>query len=128
MDVDTDPISGLTNDEKHQNFLKILSTTRYLDDGGEITEDWLDEHKWRILQYREWIDDYSSVNSEIEDFKFRKCCSETETLIRQLCHSISATGTFNVKIYHIFIRHMKEILDTVYTDDDMAELLSMMSM
>lgn len=128
MELETDPISGFTEQEKHNNFLKILSTTQYLDNGGRITEDWMEDHKAMILKYREWISDYSDVNDEITDATFRKCCMETEVLLRQLCNSIWSSGSFNVKIYHIFIRHMKKILEIVYTDDEMADLLSMLSM
>ena len=118
----------LTEQEKHQNFLTILRTTQYLDDGGRITEDWMEDHKRLILQYREWINDYTDVNEEITEPSFRKCCRETETLLSHLCHSIWSQKTFDVKIYHIFMRHMKQIIETVNTDDEMADLLSMMKM
>ncbi len=117
-----------TPEEKHKNFLKILETNQYLDGNGRVTEDWVEEHKKLILQYREWIPDYSRINEEIEGPAFRKICSQTETLLSQLYHSIVTTGTFNVRVYHIFIRHMKQILDEVFTDDQMAELLSMLNM
>lgn len=128
MAMDEDPVSGLTDYQKHQNFLKILRTTQYLDDGGRITEDWMEEHKAMILQYREWIDDYTDVNEEITEPGFRKCCRDAETLISHLVHSIWSTRTFEVKIYHIFMRHMKQIIETVNTDDEMSDLLSMLKM
>ena len=86
------------------------------------------EHKALILQYREWIEDYSVVNDEIEEPEFRKKCAEIETLIRQLCHSIWTSQTFDVKIYHMFMRNMKFIIETVNTDDEMSDLLSMLNM
>lgn len=128
MAMEIDEVSGLTDEERYQNFLKILRTTQYLDDGGRITEDWMEEHKALILQYREWIEDYTDVNDEIEEPEFRKKCAETETLIRQLCHSIWTSQTFDVKIYHMFMRHMKFIIETVNTDDEMSDLLSMLNM
>jgi hypothetical protein len=128
MAMEIDEVSGLTADEKYQNFLKILRTTQYLDDGGRITEDWMEEHKALILQYREWIEDFTDVNDEIKEPEFRKRCAHTETLIRQLCHSIWTTQTFDVKIYHMFMRHMKHIVETVNTDEEMADLLSMLNM
>lgn len=126
--MEIDEVSGLTADEKYQNFLKILRTTQYLDDGGRVTEDWMEEHKGLILQYRDWIDDFTDINDEIDEPEFRKRCAQTETLIRQLCHSISTTQTFDVKIYHMFMRHMKHIVETVNTDDDISNLLSMLNM
>lgn len=88
----------------------------------------MEDHKKLILQYRDWIPNYAIVNEEITEPQFRKYCEQTETLIRHLCHTIWASGTFDVKVYHIFMRHMKGILDTVYMDDDMADLLSGLSM
>lgn len=126
--MDIDPESGLTMEEKQNNFAKILSTTQYLDDGGRITEDWMEEHKNLILQYREWIPNYGMINQEIEDPVFRKCCTDAEILMSHLHHSIRSKKTFDVKMYHIFMRQMKQIVETVFTDDEMADLLSMMSM
>jgi hypothetical protein len=128
MAMEIDEVSGLTANEKYENFLKILQTTQYLDDGGRITEDWMEEHKALILQYREWIDNFADVNDEIEDPAFRKQCGETEILIRQLCNSIRTSQTFDVKIYHMFMRHMKFIIETVNTDEEMSDLLSMLNM
>lgn len=128
MELEEHPVSGLTDDQRVNNFAKIMTTNQYLDDGGAITDEWMAEHKQLILQYREWISDYSIVNDEIEEISFRKCCSETEILLSQLCHSIWSSGTFNVKIYHIFMRRMKQILDTIYTEDELSELLGGLSM
>jgi hypothetical protein len=126
VDTEIDPSSGLTKQEKYANFLTILRITRYLDDGGRITEDWMEEQKELILQYREWIPDYSVVNDEIEEHDFRKCCSETEILISHLCNSIRVSKTFSVNVYHIFMKHMKQIIEAVNTDEEMVELLSML--
>ena len=114
--------------QKHENFLEILTTVRYLDDGGRITEDWMEENKNQILMYRSWISDYSQVNEEIQDKTFRKCCFETEVLLRQLCHAIHATRTFDVKVYHMFMRKMKQIVEQIISEDEFVTLLSGMSM
>lgn len=127
IDINTDPVSGLTDQEKYNNFLKIMATAQYLDDGGRITEDWMIEHRQLILTYREWVPDYTNVNDEIEESGFRKCCAETEILLRQLCHTIDRREWFDVKIYHIFIRHMKQILETVMGEDELEALMNMLS-
>lgn len=127
MELDNDDVSGFTHEQKYENFLKIMTTVRYLDDGGRITEDWMEEHKKLILQYREWIPDYSVVNDEVQEVMFRTCCQETEILISHLVNSVRTTGTFPVKTYHIFMRRMKQILETVLAEDELSDLLSMLS-
>lgn len=127
MDTTVDPASGFTDDEKYNNFLMVFTTAKYLDDGGTITSDWMNTHSAFIIECRTWISDYSDINDDIVDPAFRKCCSETETLLRHLCQSIWTTKTFNVKVYHLFMRHMKQILETVYSDDILAEMLGGLS-
>jgi hypothetical protein len=126
MEVDIE--MPLSDEQKHRNFLKILGTVRYLDDGGRITEDWMVENTNLIIMYREWISDYSQVNEEISEPTFRKCCVDTETLLRQLCHSIQTRKTFDLKIYHMFMQKMKQIVEAVISDDELSDLLSIMSM
>ena len=128
MDLVEDFEMEFSEDQKHQNFLEILTTVQYLDDGGRITEDWMEESKNQILMYRSWISDYSQVNEEIGDKVFRKCCFDTEVLLRQLCHSIHSTKTFDVKVYHMFMRKMKQIVEQIVSEDEMVALLSGMSM
>ncbi len=128
MEPERHPVSDFTENERYNNFMKIMTTTQYLDDGGIITPEWLEEHKQLILQYRQWISDYTDVNDEIEDKSFRKCCEETETLLRQLCHSIWTTGKFSVQIYHLFIRHMKHMLEVVYSEDILMDMMGGLSM
>lgn len=126
--MELDEEMPFTDAQKYQNFLKILETVRYLDDGGRITEDWVEESKELILMYREWIPDYSQVNPEITDLNFRKNGAEAETLLRLLCHSIATHKTFDVGIFHKFMRKMKVLVETVVSDDELTTLLSMMSM
>ena len=129
MDVETniDPVSGLTDEEKYNNFAKIMATAQYIDDGGIPTDEWVVEHRGLIMLYREWVPNYAMVNDEIEEAGFRKCCAETETLLQQLCHSIMCQGTFNLRVYHLFIRHMKQILETVMGEDELEALMNMLS-
>ena len=128
LDTDIDSVSGLTEDEKYVNFLNIMNTVRYIENGGLATTEWVDEQKKNVVMYREWISDYSKINEEIEDDDFRKCCSETEVLLQNLCHMIEKQGILNLKLFGMFMKHMKHILDTVFTDDQMAELLEKLSL
>ena len=128
MDEDRHPESGLTEEERNENFVKVFTVCEYLDEGGAITLDVMREYMDLVDLYRGWIPDFSLINGEIKDAEFRKCCSETETLLRQLDHSSRHTNTINIKLFHIFMKHMKQILETIFTDDQLADLLSGMSL
>jgi hypothetical protein len=125
---DVDPVSGLTEDQKNQNFLKILKTIEYLEKDGRITEDWIEEHKKLIETYREWIPDYSVVNGDITDGEFRKMCQHTETLMCHLYYHVRVTKTLDLKVYYMFLTYVKKCVDSIMSDSEMADLLSMMRM
>lgn len=110
-------VEDFTDDEKNNNFLNILATIRYIEDGGRITEDWMEEHKRLIRRYRDWVPDYSRVNSEVEQIEFRRWCSETETLMCHMCHDIQASNVFNVKVYLMFLKRVKQIVESLFESD-----------
>lgn len=126
--MEIDPVSGLTVDSKYQNFETIMTTAEHFENGGSMTPEMKEQGKQLVLQYRHWIPDFNVINDEITDPAFRKCCSETETLISHLTHGIMTHGTFNEKLYVLFMAHMKQILKTIFTDDELADLLSGLSM
>lgn len=105
-----------------------MRTTQYLDHGGRITEDWMEDHKKLILKYRSWFTDYGNVNLDITEPGFRKCCAEVEELLSHLARSIWSEKTFDVNVYHNFVKHMYQIVETINTDDEMTMLLSMLEM
>ncbi len=128
MEEERHPESGLTAEERNQNFVKVFTTCEYLDAGSEITFDRLREYMDLIDLYRGWIPDFSLINGEITNPEFRKCCTEAETLLRQLCHTSNHTNTINIKTFHSFMKRMRQILETIFTDDQLADLLSGMSL
>lgn len=127
-DDEVDEISGLTDKQKYQNYLQVVRTLKFVETGSRITEDWMEENKWLILRWRDWIENFAILNLEVEDEEFRKKCRDTETIIQYLCHSIHTQQTFDPKTYLIFLRHLKYICDTLFTDDEMEHLMSMLSM
>jgi hypothetical protein len=112
--------------QKHANYCVLLRTVEFAKNNGRITEDWMEEHKSLIMQYREWIADYSRVNEEIQEASFRKTCYDTETLISCLVSSIKATGSFDPKIYIMLVKHLIKICDATFAEDDLNACLEMM--
>lgn len=113
---------------KQANYNKIVEAINFILSGGRITEDWMEEHKTRILMYREWIPDYNLIDPEIENEEFRKKAYETEVLMRNLVEAIVRTKTFNVKFYLMLLQHMgwltdkeKELLNAVNPKNDSVD-------
>ena len=128
-DDDTmDTYSGYSDTEKYQNYMQIVNTLNFFENNGHITEDWMEENKWIIERWRDWIDDYSYINSDITDKAFRKACSEIETLMCYLIKSIRSTKTFDTKVYYILLQKMKYICDNTFTADEMENLMNSMTL
>jgi hypothetical protein len=129
MDDDSmDTYSGYSPNERYRNYMQIVNTLKFFENNGHITEDWMEEHKSIIELWRDWIDDYSTINPEFTDKGFRKACCETETLISYLIRSIRTTKTFDTKVYYILVNKMKYICDSIFVDDEMEDLMSSMSL
>jgi len=123
-----DAYSGYSDTEKYQNYMQIVNTLQFFENKGHITEDWMEENKWIIERWRDWIDDYSVINQEVTEIAFRRACVEAETLISYLIKSIRTSRTFDTKVYHILVHKMKYICDTLFTAEEMEQLMTNMAL
>ena len=124
MDLDDDETRG----DPHQNFLVIMDTVKHLDDNGVMDDEWISKHTDLILKYRRWIPNYTFVNDEVTDKTFRKRCADMEVLINHLCNSINASGKFDLRIYHIFMKNMKAILEYLFAEDILEDAMNMLAL
>lgn len=120
--------SDFTDEQRNTHYLQIANTLNYIESNGRVTEDWMEENKKVILKWREWIPDFTDVNGEVEDGEFRRRASQTETLITYLFRSIKSTGTFDVKVYGILLSHMKYMCEYLFSEDELNDLVEMMSL
>jgi hypothetical protein len=127
-DETMDEVTGYSNTEKYENYLEIVKTLDFIENNGRITEDWMEENRWIIEKWRDWIQDYSEINPEVTSKYFRKACSETETLIQYLIKSIRTTKTFDVKSYTLLLKKMKFVCDTIFDDMEMENLMDGLSL
>jgi hypothetical protein len=127
-DETMDTYSGYSDTEKYQNYMQIVNILKFFENNGHITEDWMEENKWIIERWRDWIDDYSVINAEVTETTFRKACTEAETLLSYLIKSIRTTKTFDTKVYRILATKIKYICDTLFTEDEMDELMNKMAL
>jgi hypothetical protein len=128
FDEEMDSPCGFSEEKKYENYLQIIRTIHFIEHGERITEDWMEDNKNVILTWRDWIDNFTTLNAEVEDQLFRKKCRDAETIMQYLCHSIRSQKTFDPKTYLIFLHHLKYICDTLFSDDEMEQMMSMLSM
>lgn len=118
-----------TEAERIKNYQKIVETINYIQSPEfRLTEDWLEEQKQRILQYREWFPNYGMVDPEVEDDTFRRKCQETETLMAHLTDCVMRKAVFSIKFYLILLQHMKWLIDQEEQDDMMVEMMASLGM
>ena len=112
-----------------QRLANYAAIQRALDtiQSGHITPEWVLEQNQRILEYRAWIPDYTVVNADIDESGFRKCCRDAEVLLQHLCFSVRSVGHFDVRVYQIFLQNIKTVIDTTYDDDELADMMGMLS-
>lgn len=126
-DMESDD-AEFSDEQKNENYQRIVDTINFIQSGGKITEDWMDEERHYIYMYRSWIPDYSMVNPERETAEFRKVCHETETLIQYLLNYLKNTGHVEVKVYLMLLQHMRKIIDSIREEDELDDLMNGLAM
>jgi len=127
QDETMDSYSGYSDTEKYQNYIEIINTIKFFENNGHITEDWMEHHRWVIERWRDWISDYSEINTDVTDKSFRKACCEIETLISYLIKSIRITKTFDSKVYYILLNKMKYICDSLFNGEELEMMMNKMN-
>ena len=114
----------LAIEQKYKNYEDMLKTINFLKNGGDITDDWIREHKEMVLKYRSWFPNFANIHSDVEAEEFRTKCWETEVVIQQLCNTI--TEAFNLDLYLTLLENMKYICDSVFTETELEELFHLL--
>lgn len=125
---DIHPISGLTAQQRYENYKLLLDTDRFFKIKGNITPEWIEIHKQHILKYRTWYSDYSKIDENIIEPEFRKICKEIETLISYLVHQINTTNTFHIEFYRILNEHLKSMCQSQFGDEDLEDIMANMNL
>lgn len=112
----------------YKNFLRIVETISVLESGRRLSEDWFEEHKKHILNYRNEFPNFHKVNEDIGDSEFRKKASETEVILSSLVHEVKTRQLFNTKMYLLLNKHMKELVEIIWGEDELSEMLGRMGM
>lgn len=112
----------------HENYLRLIHTIETIESGARLTEDWFEEHKTHIQMYRETFPNVHKVNEEIEDGTFRTKANETEILLANLVNEIQVRKTFTVKTYLALNKHLKELCEIIWGEDELLNMLGRMTM
>jgi hypothetical protein len=117
-----------TDEQKDKNYQRILKTIRYLENNGQITEDWIVKHSGLIRMYRAWIPDFNILNTDSNDAGFRQLARETEQLITTLINTMDIYKYINTVIYLQFVKNIKKMYENILADDELDECMGRMSM
>ena len=128
-DSDSEPENEelFTDEQKTEHWLQVYNAIKFLENDGRITEDWMEEQKYHILKWRDWIPNFSTLNPDIEDSVFRSRCTYAENTIQQLVLMIRETHRFDPNVYLLLLKSIEYIRASVTTVDDISEWIASMS-
>jgi hypothetical protein len=115
-----------TDEQKYEHWLQVFNAIKFLENGGRITEDWMEDQKYQILRWRDWFSDFSNINPDIEDPAFRQRCVYAEGIMQQLVLMIRETKTFDPSVYLLLLKSIEYIRASVTSVDDITEWITYM--
>ena len=120
-------MTSYSTEQKYDNYMRILTTIKFLEENQRITEDWMESNKARIELYREWSLDYSDMHDEIGDHSFRSVASKTEYILQLLCDQIRDTKTFDPKLFLQLNYGLRVMIEAVLKNDELASVMADMT-
>jgi hypothetical protein len=116
-------MSKYTTSENYVNLLRNITTIV----NNRVTEDWVEEQKKYIFEYREMFPDFDFLHPEIEDQTFRTACGSAEILMNNLLDSLMQEGTFSLETYSKFLHTFMQIASIWISDEEMNECVKKLS-
>ena len=110
------------DNRRYKNYTILMNTISFLESNGHITEDWMEENKDRITLYRECFEDFTKVNPEIQDPKFRKIAEETEIMMSYLYIEVIRTHKFTVGLFLQLNKHILALVSWATDEDDLTKM------
>ena len=115
-------------ERRQQNYAILINTISFLENDGRITEDWMEENKDRITLYRECFEDFTKINPEIQDPRFRAIAEETEVIMSWLYMEVIRNHTFTVSIFLELNRHLMALITGLCDDSDLSNMFQNMGL
>lgn len=121
-------IDNLSIQRPEENYCRLVSTIEHLKSKKRITEDWMEEHKRIIFEYRQAFPDLSKANEEVKDRQFRNIAAKGELLLADLIREIKLTRFFTIEDYYELCMCLYNMCHYLYTDDELNALLESMKL
>lgn len=116
-----------TDEEKYEHYLLMVSAIKLLKTKQEITPEWMETHKTQIIKIRETIPNFNELNQDITDTTFRKNLQEADTILSYMIKTIKTSGTFDTRMYLIFNQKVIATIEQIFSQKDIEEMLSSLS-
>jgi len=113
-----------SNEQRFQNYEKLIKTIHYIESNQRITEDWVEENKDRITLYREWVSNYGLVNSEIKNNEFREIAKQTEEILQILCGQVHQSKAFDIRMYLQLSYCLRFLADNTMNKDELEDFMA----
>ena len=115
-----------TDDQKSQNFSRIVDVIKDVRNNVRITEDWMYDQMEFIKTCREFFPDMSKLNAEVVDPRWRAMAESCERILSQLVFEIQETRSFSLQQYRTFCENVKKMFEMIMTENELADLMSSM--
>lgn len=122
MRVDFQEVFPKMYSDPHENYCRLQRTVKYLQTGGRITEDWLEEHKHHVRKYCDIFGHMTAFHPEITDLTFRQKAQNVEKILEFL------KITFDLAAYYQLNQDLIEMTNILLSEDDLIECMSKLSM
>jgi hypothetical protein len=108
--------------DPHENYCRLQRTVKYLQAGGRITEDWVEEHRYHVRKYCDMFGYMSVVHPEITDPMFRQKARNVEKMLQDL------KITFDLGGYYQLNQDLIDMTNILMSEDDLLECMNKLSM
>lgn len=104
--------------DPYENYCRLVRTTKFLQSGGRITEDWMEEHRRHVRKYCDIFENISTIHPEITDPAFRARAQEAEMLLGQL------RITFDLRGYYQLNEDLIQMTEILMSEDDLLACMN----
>jgi hypothetical protein len=113
--------------EKYENYCRVMRHIQLLRT-AMITEDVLENFKRNFRGMRDEFPNYSLVNADIRAHDFRSAAARAEAAAEVLEVGMRVDRAFNLEMYMVFLQAVKTMVEHFMDDDDLAGMMSRLTM
>jgi hypothetical protein len=117
-----------TSEQQTEHYRFLLLSIEELKSGRKPTDDWEQEHFNFFSKIRMTFPDFRKVSENIQDKMFRVKMNDAEQLARYIELYWESNGDIPYDAYLQFLQRMKYAVEYEKTDDEIADLMSGLSM